>query len=36
MLTIASTATVDEAHRLTVAVPDSVPPGAHPVVVVIR
>ena len=36
MLTIKSIATVDEAHRLTLAVPASVPPGAHPVVVVIR
>ena len=36
MLTIESTATVDEAHRLTLEVLASVRPGAHPVVVVIR
>ena len=36
MLTIESTATVDESHRLTLAVPASVPPGAHRVTVVIR
>jgi hypothetical protein len=36
VITVESTATVDEAHRLTVSVPDSVPPGKHPVLVVIR
>jgi hypothetical protein len=36
VLTIESTAIVDEAHRLTLAVPASVPPGAHSVVIVIR
>ena len=36
MLTIECIANVDEAHRLTLTVPASVPPGSHPVTVVIR